>query len=143
MDGHNAFTVAKVTWAKNWHKKSLNFLWIIMDMFFFNIYIWWEESPPTLILSYPFIIEYTLNSGTLVHNTIMSCLRCCLVWFSKLEQKGLMEFTSSFDLTFFYDYATPSKVVLWLASIFSGIILCVLVSKLICSLVLCEFYVAS
>ncbi|KAH1214535.1 Transmembrane protein 56 [Glycine max] len=37
-----------------------------------------------------------------------------------------MEFTSSFDLTFFYDYATPSKVVLWLASIFSGIILCVL-----------------
>uniref|UniRef100_A0A0R0L0Y6 TLC domain-containing protein n=1 Tax=Glycine max TaxID=3847 RepID=A0A0R0L0Y6_SOYBN len=38
-----------------------------------------------------------------------------------------MELTSSFGLTFFYDYATPSKVVLWLASIFSGIILCVLV----------------
>jgi len=108
---------------------------------FIYIYNWWEESPPTLVLSYPFIIEYTLNSGTLVHNTVMSCLRCCLVWFSKFEQKGLMELTSSFGLTFFYDYATPSKVVLWLASIFSGIILCVLVSKLIYSLVVCEFYI--
>ncbi|KAG5052870.1 hypothetical protein JHK87_005068 [Glycine soja] len=41
-----------------------------------------------------------------------------------------MELTSSFGLTFFYDYATPSKVVLWLASIFSGIILCVLMKLL-------------
>ncbi|TKY56630.1 Transmembrane protein 56-B [Spatholobus suberectus] len=38
-----------------------------------------------------------------------------------------MEFTSSFSSTSSYDYATPSKEVLWLASIFSGIILCVLV----------------
>ncbi|KAK7385641.1 hypothetical protein VNO78_31392 [Psophocarpus tetragonolobus] len=56
----------------------------------------------------------------------MSRLGCCLVCYSKFEQKGLMEFVSSFDLSSFYDYATPSKVVLWLTSIFSGIILCVL-----------------
>ncbi|RDY07960.1 Transmembrane protein 56-B [Mucuna pruriens] len=40
-----------------------------------------------------------------------------------------MEFTSSFGSTLFYDYISPSKEVLWLwlASIFSGIILCFLV----------------
>ncbi|KAL9316433.1 hypothetical protein ACSQ67_017434 [Phaseolus vulgaris] len=37
-----------------------------------------------------------------------------------------MESTSSFGSFSFYEYASPSKVVLWLASIFSGIILCVI-----------------
>ncbi|XP_027331371.1 transmembrane protein 56-B-like [Abrus precatorius] len=39
----------------------------------------------------------------------------------------LMDFASSFGSFSSYDYAIPSKEILWLASIFSGITLCVLV----------------
>ncbi|XP_027939157.1 transmembrane protein 56-like isoform X1 [Vigna unguiculata] len=37
-----------------------------------------------------------------------------------------MESTSSFGSFSFYEYASPTKVVLWLASIFSGIIFCLI-----------------
>lgn len=75
----------------------------------------------------------------------MSCLGYSLVWKSKFEQEGMTQFTSFFGSTFSYDYVIPTNEVLWLwlASIFSGIVLCVIVSKLSCSLLWCEFYVAS
>jgi len=102
-----------------------------MDMF---LYLLWGETPPTPLSYLSLIIEYTFH--------IMSCLRWCLVWYRKSEQKGFMESTSSFGSFSFYEYASPTKVVLWLASIFSGIIFCLIVSKLrfFISSVLCEIY---
>lgn len=71
----------------------------------------------------------------------------CVFWDADwcFEQVDWMAFTFSFGslagLVSSHEFATPNKEIQWLGSVFTGIIFCVIVSKMTCSLILSMFCV--